>query len=63
MDLGYNHERGAILSYLAEASKLLAKKQFSEEKISEEEFSAAIKESLEYFNDYQQCLVLSWKKS
>ena len=63
MDLGFNHERGTILSHLAEASKLLAKKQFSEEQISEEEFSAAFRESMDYFNDYQQCLVLCWKKS
>ena len=63
MDVGYNHERGTILNHLAEASKILAKKLFSAEKITEEEFSALIKESLKYFSDYQQGLILSLKKS
>jgi hypothetical protein len=51
-----------VLNHLAETSKLLAKKLFLQEEISEQEFSPMIQESLEYFSDYQQCLILSFKK-
>jgi hypothetical protein len=62
MELGFNHDRGTILNHLAETTKFLAKKLFSEENITEDQFSQMIKQSMEFFNEYQQCLILSLKK-
>ena len=59
---GIAHERGTILSHLAETSKILSKKLFSQQLITEDEFSKMIQKSIQHFNEYQKCLILSFKK-
>ena len=59
---GVTQERGRMLCHLAETSKMLSKKLFSEQKISQVTFSEMVQESMNWFQEYQHCLMLSLRK-
>lgn len=62
IDPGFSIELGSILYQLAETTKYLAKKQYLEKQITEEDLQIMILHALTYFNDYQKCVILSFKK-
>ncbi len=53
---------GSILNQMAETTKFLARKQFQEQQIDEEQLQNMIHQSLNFFNEYQKCVILSFKK-
>ena len=59
---GLNRERSLILKDLAATKKLILQRKLLKEEISEEEFSVQIRECVELFNEYQECILMRVKK-
>ena len=60
---GLNRERSLILKDLATTKKLILQRKLISEEISEEDFSAQIQDCVKLFNEYQECILMRFKKT
>lgn len=62
IDPGYNRDRGVVLRHLSEATKLLYRKMFGSELISQDVFTRKVQECMILFEESQKCMSMIVKK-
>ena len=62
IDPGYNRDRGVILRHLSEVSKILSRKMFGLELISQDQFTRRVQECMILFEESQKCMSMLVKK-
>ena len=60
---GLNRERSLVLKDLASTKKLILQRKLINNEISEDVFSAKIQECVQLFNEYQECVLMRFKKN
>ena len=60
---GLNRERSLILKDLAGTKKLILQRKLINKEISEECFSSEIQDCVQLFNEYQECILMRFKKT
>ena len=60
---GLNRERSLVLKDLAATKKLILQRKLINKEISEEEFSDKIQACVQLFNEYQECVLMRFKKN
>ena len=60
---GLNRERSLVLKDLAATRKLILQRKLMKKEISEEEFSDQVQGCVKLFNEYQECVLMRFKKN
>ena len=60
---GLNRERSLVLKDYAATKKILLQRKLINKEISEEEFSDKIQACVQLFNEYQECILVRFKKN
>ena len=62
IDPGYNRDRGVILRHLSEVNKILSRKMFGLDLITQDQFTRQVHECMILFEESQKCMSMIVKK-